>query len=70
MDGERAPVLIADGTIMAVAVPAGRHTLELTYRSRGYRNGLILAALALGVCVLLLVPWRRRRGRVSEAART
>ncbi|BAV96448.1 YfhO family protein [Lysobacter enzymogenes] len=70
VDGERAPVLIADGTIMAVAVPAGRHTLELTYRSRGYRNGLILAALALGVCVLLLVPWRRRRGRVSEAART
>ena len=59
------PVDVVDGPagLLAVDVPAGRHTLEVTYRSPGLRLGVVAAAAA-GACVLVQAvgwSWRRRR---------
>ena len=59
--------------LLAVDVPAGRHTLEVTYRSPGLRLGAVAAAAAVA-CVLVQAvgwSWRRRRAVArSEQART
>ncbi|MHC5020629.1 MAG: YfhO family protein [Planctomycetota bacterium] len=57
----------AYGVIMAVAVPAGAHTLEWRYRTPGLTAGLWLAALATLAAVAAMV-WRRRGGPASAAA--
>jgi uncharacterized membrane protein YfhO len=47
---------------VAVEVPAGRHDVELRYRPRGQRAGLVISSLtALGL--LAAVVWERRRRR-------
>lgn len=60
LDGEARPVLVADGALMAVWVPAGPHTLELTYSTPGLHAGLAAAALG-GLAALLLAGRRRAR---------
>ncbi|MEX0979698.1 MAG: hypothetical protein WDZ89_01315, partial [Gemmatimonadota bacterium] len=54
LNGEEVPVLRANYTLRAVAVPAGDHALEFFYRSHVLRNSLILTLLSLGV---LLGAW-------------
>lgn len=54
VDGRKVPVLVADGLIMAVPVPAGEHRVELKYRPASYRIGLGLALCALLVCIALV----------------
>jgi uncharacterized membrane protein YfhO len=61
------PVEAVDGPagLLAVGVPAGAHTLEVTYRSPGLRLGAVAAAVAVG-CVLVQAvcwSWGRRRDR-------
>ncbi|ALN93117.1 YfhO family protein [Lysobacter gummosus] len=68
VDGKKAPVFAADGLIMAVPVPTGEHTLELTYTPKRYRIGLLIALIAIAGCLLLaLGAWRKSaRGRSTQ----
>jgi len=47
VDGRQAPVLRANVAFRAVAVPAGRHAVELAYRPRAFTAGLAISAAAL-----------------------
>jgi hypothetical protein len=60
IDGAPADSLAADGALRAVAVPAGRHHVEWTYRTPGLRQGALLSALSLCVFTGLLFVGRRR----------
>jgi len=66
VDGKPAAVARADVAFMAVRVPAGRHTVVLTYTSSTVSNGLILTLLgsivALGLTGLG-VRWLRLSAR-------
>ena len=59
LDGVSAPSLAADGALRAVAVPAGPHRVEWSYRAPGLAGGAIVSALSL--CLLLGLFWFLRR---------
>ena len=67
--GEEAPVLRADHTLRAVAIPAGTHRVEFRYRS-----SLLRASLGVSLfCLLLLIgsgtrDWLHARRRQSPTA--
>jgi Bacterial membrane protein YfhO len=69
VDGEKRPVMEADGAFLGVAVGAGRHEVTLEYhRSVAFPLGLAVTGLTLLVCAALLVPGvRRRRNRRAVA---
>lgn len=56
VDGIAAPTLRADGHLVGVRVPAGSHTIEVSWSADPVLGGMGLAALGLGV-----VLWLRRR---------
>jgi len=58
VDGRPARVLVANAAFRAVAVPAGRHAIEMRYRPSSVAVGLALSAAGL---VLVAVAARRRR---------
>jgi hypothetical protein len=68
------PVDILDGPagLLTVDVPAGRHTLVVTYQSPGVRAGAIATAAAVAVVLLQTVAWSwcRRRARRGRAPAT
>jgi hypothetical protein len=73
MDGRSVPLLRANGTQRAVAVPAGRHTVVLRYSPASFKLGVVLSLLsALGVAgiFLMLRPNRRTRGARAEMPAT
>jgi hypothetical protein len=49
IDGEAAPLLRANVAFRAVAVPAGRHVVEMVYRPRAVSLGLALTLLTLAL---------------------
>ncbi len=65
VDGANAPVLAADGVDQAVAVPAGAHTVRLTYDDPSVGLGLAGSGVSAGglaiVAVALGLRSRRRR---------
>lgn len=62
LDGRAAPVLRADGLFRAVRVPAGRHTLEMSYRPAGLVAGALTSLLGLVLaCATGVVLARRGR---------
>ncbi|HZI15994.1 MAG TPA: YfhO family protein [Myxococcus sp.] len=61
LDGAGVPVLPANGAVMAVEVPAGRHEVRLRYRTPGLRAGLALGAAALLALGVAAAAGRRRR---------
>jgi hypothetical protein len=58
VDGRLSPLLRANYAFRAVAVPAGRHAVEMLYRPRAALVGLALSAFSL-VTALTLVAWPR-----------
>ncbi|MGH2681992.1 MAG: YfhO family protein, partial [Actinomycetota bacterium] len=66
VDGRPAPVLVADGFLHAVPVPAGRHTVVLSYDDPWIGYGLAGSALSLaallGASVWARAQRRRRPG--------
>jgi hypothetical protein len=65
VDGERTPVLRADGRHRAVAVPAGASRVVLSYRPPGLTAGLLVAAAS----ALLLLPLEALSRRRSAAVK-
>jgi hypothetical protein len=56
LDGQPAPCVPANAWMRAVALPAGRHEVTFTYRSRWLLLGTLISVLASGAIILL---WRR-----------
>lgn len=66
VDGHPAALVEADGALLAVEVPAGRHDLAFTYTMPGLRLGVGVSALGLTGCALVVASGpllRRRRAR-------
>jgi hypothetical protein len=61
VDGAPAPVLRANGLFRAVAVPAGRHQVELRYRPPSLGWGAAGSCVAVAVAASALTPRRRHR---------
>ncbi len=64
VDGQPAPVLVADVHFRGVALEAGSHTVVFRYRAPGWRLGCGLAALGVLIWLLLAAlastrAWRR-----------
>jgi hypothetical protein len=55
LDGRPAPLLCANLAFQAIATPAGRHQIELSYRPRLLMWGLALSALALAAFAIAAV---------------
>jgi hypothetical protein len=62
VDGQPAPILRANYAFRAVAVPAGSHTVAMSFRPTSWRIGLAITALTvLGLFLsVLVVLWRGR----------
>lgn len=61
VDGAEATVHAANGTFLAVEVPAGRHEVRLRYRPGWLTTALATSLVSLALAVLIVV--RRRRPR-------
>jgi hypothetical protein len=67
VDGRSAPIVAADGALMAVAVGPGTHRIELTYQPRAFTVGAIVTVATIAVVVALLWYERRRTQRRTAA---
>ena len=66
VDGEARRIMLANYLLRAVAVPAGRHTVEMRYAAPAARNGAIISALTLAALIALAFVARRERVRASN----
>jgi hypothetical protein len=67
VDGQRQPVLRADGNFMAVALPAGTSEVRFRFRPHMFAKGLALSGLgAVGFLVVLVWPTLRRLRRTAQ----
>lgn len=55
VDGQPAPVLRGDYSLLTVSVPAGAKVVELTFRSKLYELGRTITIASLGILVIALV---------------
>ena len=63
VDGQRAPVLTADGLLRAVAVPAGQHVVDVRYESATLNAGIAITLVSLvgvGAAALALLVAKDR----------
>jgi len=58
VDGQRVPLLAANHAFQALAVPAGRHEVELRYVDAMFHSGL---GITLAAAVASLLLWRRTK---------
>ncbi|MDP6416046.1 MAG: YfhO family protein [Gammaproteobacteria bacterium] len=62
VDGREQPVYRADGTLRAIPLTEGSHSVVLQYQSTTFLIGSIISSLALlVVCVTGIITWRTRR---------
>jgi uncharacterized membrane protein YfhO len=53
VDGQPAPVYVADHALRAVAVPSGEHVIDMRYESTALTVGMILTVMAtIGLAAL------------------
>ena len=72
VDGQRAPVLLAQYALMAVPLPAGARSVDLTFSSPGFARGRIITLavlLLLAVVILVDAAGRVRAARAPAAQR-
>jgi hypothetical protein len=74
IDGQPAPLVAANLLARGLAVPPGRHVVEMRYATRGWTTGVAVTRTALavwGAGVLLCAAWmlreRRRRGAAAAS---
>ena len=70
VDGEPAPLYVADHALRAVPVPAGEHSVELRYESWTLRTGLAVSLAAYLALALLVISAARRRRRGTDKSST
>jgi uncharacterized membrane protein YfhO len=62
IDGQPAKIFTADGIFLGVAVPAGQHAVELSYRPGSLLLGAAISGVGLVVVIgLVAAPALRRR---------
>ena len=61
IDGEPAKILVTDYLLRGVALPAGKHVVEMWYSAPQARNGAIVSLLSLVICGLLMI-WTSAKG--------
>lgn len=74
VDGEKAPVLVADHLLRAVPLPAGEHVVELRYEPQSLQIGIAISAATALVTMVPLVTlgwraWRLRDRSVHPSRR-
>jgi hypothetical protein len=67
IDGHEAAVITVDGLYAGVRVPAGRHDVRFSYTPRGFRVGLLLAAIGLVAVVAAVVLALQERRAVARS---
>ncbi|MDX1991565.1 MAG: YfhO family protein [bacterium] len=67
LDGETVGILRAYGAFSAVAVPAGEHTVELTYNPLSFKIGAALSLAAWAVMLIGGVLWLVRANRRTKS---
>lgn len=67
VDGQPQPIALADGLFRAIAVPAGRHALQLRFAVPGLREGLWVSAAALLALLLLWLAGSRQSAQKPRA---
>jgi hypothetical protein len=71
VDGKPAPVVRAQYALMAVPVPAGARSVELTFSSTAYRRGKVVTLVTLLMLLALVLDDRiRRRSRTDGVPET
>ena len=65
VDGAASAVLACDLAVMAVVVPAGRHTVELTFRPRTWPVAVALTLLGVVGCIVLFLASRRHASQAD-----
>jgi hypothetical protein len=71
VDGQSAPIYLADHILRAIPVPAGSHAVELRYDPPAQRIGLIITLLSLAVAASAAgLATLRMRPRVGEETRS
>ncbi|HVZ58035.1 MAG TPA: YfhO family protein [Chitinophagaceae bacterium] len=73
VDGTEAPIIKVDYALRGLALPAGKHQIEFTFRPEGYYRGKSVASIASVLAILLLagtlfMEYRRRLARPSDAS--
>jgi hypothetical protein len=68
VDGRPTPVILTDYLMQGVAVPAGTHVIELTYRDRAIGWGLLVSGLGWTI-LLALIGWLLLRERREHRSR-
>jgi hypothetical protein len=61
LDGVAQPILLTNFLLRGVAVPAGRHRIEMQYRAPAARSGALISLCTLLLIILLSVFARRAR---------
>ncbi|MFL5309147.1 MAG: YfhO family protein, partial [Myxococcales bacterium] len=71
VDGKPEPVVPADHLLRAVQVPAGRHRVEMTYRTPQLRSGAGISAISWGALILIFCwRWSALRQFIHQIGRT
>jgi len=71
VDGHSTPLVTVDGLYAGARVPAGHHEVRFSYTPRGFRAGLVLAALGvlvLAAAVVLAIRETRQSTHVQSAS--
>jgi hypothetical protein len=55
IDGNETEIIRANYSFRAVAVPAGKHTVEIKYESSSFKTGLVISIISLVIAVVLLI---------------
>jgi len=55
LDGGPAPTLVANARDVGIAVPAGRHVVEISWDASPFRRGVVIQAV--GLVVALAAAW-------------
>lgn len=54
LDGQAAPIIRADHSFRAVAIPAGQHEIAMWYAPESLRQGITISAVAAACCLALV----------------
>jgi len=67
IDGQPTRIMLTDYVLRGVAIPSGKHRIEMRYRAPAARNGAIVSAISIFVLLGLLV-YSRRKPKLSPSS--